>query len=96
MAKKLYEMTVDDPEAPVIKEEKKTQIINRTQYTFKSEAYTFLKKNVGDLITVVDHYLRTYTNPKRQPAPLGGITDRRNKRITKIHEFLKNFEKKWE
>lgn len=39
-----------------------------------------------DIITLIDHYKRTYMNPKRKYTPEGGITDRRNKRIIKLQE----------
>lgn len=68
----------------------------RIPYTELEEVYNWMFLNIGDLVTTVDHYLRTYNNPKREPAKVGGITDRRNKRIAKMKEFLIKFEKKRE
>ena len=68
----------------------------RIPYTELEEAFKFLNLSIGDLITAVDQYLRTYVNPKRMPAKIGGITERRNIRMVKIKEFLIEFEKKRE
>lgn len=68
----------------------------RIPYTELEKTYDWVFLNIDDLITLADHYLRTYTNLKRAPAPQGGITQRRNNRITKIKDFLLEFEKKRE
>lgn len=68
----------------------------RIPYTALEEAFNWITLNVADLITAVHQYISTYVNPKRAPAKVGGITDRRNLRMVKIKEFLINFEKKRE
>lgn len=68
----------------------------RIPYTELEEIYDFISLNVADLITAVHQYISTYVNPKRAPAKVGGITERRNLRMAKIKEFLINFEKKRE
>ena len=65
----------------------------RIPITKMQELYDFVFDNKEDLITVADHYLRTYTNRKRPAWKPGGITDRRNKRIAKILTFLKELKK---
>ena len=91
MAKKLSEMTVDTPTSvPRVSQPTTVRVVQ------KSGLAKWIDLNVADLITAVDHYIRTYANPKRIPAREGGITDRRNKPMIKIQEFLISYEKKRE
>jgi len=55
------------------------------------ELTMFVKENLTDLITAVDHFLRTWNNPNREIKE-GGIVDRRNNRMIKIKDFLKRLE----
>jgi len=87
VGKKLSELSIND--VP-----KGTSGITLRPTRRRSELNDWLDLNVVDLITAVDYYLRTYNNPKREPAKAGGITDRRNKRMAKIHDFLINYEEK--
>lgn len=91
MSKKLSEMKVDSPRLPL-----SSSPIRVASYTNKAKAYEWLNLNVRDLVTAVNHYLSTYMNPKREPAKEGGITQRRNERMIKILDYLKELEKKRE
>lgn len=51
--------------------------------------------NYEDMMTIIDHYKRTYMNPKRKYVPEGGITDKRNKRILEIEKTYISFKNKF-
>lgn len=88
-------MTVDTPKKKDSTPQRQTYV-NRTQAIFSLENAKWLENNISDLIGAVNHYLSTYMNPKREPAKVGGFTDLRNKRMTKILEYLQELEKKTE
>jgi len=76
---------------------------SRTPKTLKINGKTLLIKEIEsfmlfftdsqnreDIITLFDHYIRTYMNTRRKPWAEGGITDRRNKRMIKLQETFKS------
>jgi len=84
---KLSELEVDVPKKQAISNNK---IIS---YVGKAKGYEWLYKNVEDLVTAVDQYLRTYNNLTRK-IKAGGLVERRNKRMVKMLEYLKKLEEK--
>lgn len=95
---KLSEATVDTPkkqESYNISKGNAAAYVNRTQALFYSKTFKWIEKNVEDLVTAVDQYLRTWNNPTRT-IKAGGLVERRNKRMIKILEYLKELEKKTE
>ena len=75
---------------------RKQTYINKTQAIFSLKNAKWVEENVETLIGLANHYLSTYMNPNRKPAKEGGWTDQRNKKVTKILEYLQELEKKTE
>ena len=81
--KEVLEGKKEEPPKPVPSTPRKKIPITKIVDKFDKQEYT-------DMFTALDHFLRTYNNPKRQDKiKLDGVVDLRNKRIILLKDKLK-------